>query len=153
MCYPGAPDGNYPDVYVFWLNSTDEILPHTYTYTIRSIWRHKDSMVGQQSLERTEDDDESQGRKALRIHRPCLGSVCAQRRHFCSAPPQINKALICYPRAREFCLFVFWKRPESRIMSLCAREARENLLSDVKKTSAWAHRMAMRDLRQKGLLD
>ena len=46
---------------------------------IQSIWRHKVSTVGQQALERAEGAEESQGRKALGIHRPWVHSANAYK--------------------------------------------------------------------------
>ena len=54
------------------------------TYSIQSLWRTKGSTVGMQGLERADAAEESQGHKALGIHRPCLGPVRAQRRGFLS---------------------------------------------------------------------
>ena len=44
-----------------------------------SVWRHKVSMVGQQALERADGAEESQGRKALGIHRPSVHSAHAYK--------------------------------------------------------------------------
>ena len=57
------------------------IAPHK---TIQSIWRDQGNTVGMQGLERAEGAGDSQGHKALGIHRPCLGPVRTQRGEFSS---------------------------------------------------------------------
>ena len=72
---------------------------YIYKSYIQSIWRHKDSTLGQQALERVDGDEEAQGRKALGIHRPCLDSVRAQRVLFPAAPLVIQA--LNFTRARH----------------------------------------------------
>ena len=45
-------------------------------------WATVVSTIGQQALFGAEGAEESQGHKALGIHRPCLGPVRAQREDF-----------------------------------------------------------------------
>ena len=69
MHYPGTAEcADRWNIYTFGI----------YIY-IQSIWRHKGRTVGMQGLERAEGAEESQGHKALGIHRPCLGHVREQR--------------------------------------------------------------------------
>ena len=92
---------------------------------VQSILRHKDSTVGQHALERTEGDEDSQGRKTLGI--PALAWILPARSAEIFHSSALGQQTLNYIRAQRKTHFEYfeaaWARTSPVIRALCAREA------------------------------
>ena len=74
------------------------------TGALPSSWATKVSTIGQQGLFGAEGAEESQGHKALGIHRPCLGPVRAQRKDLLRFTLEQQGFEVHARAAREHCV-------------------------------------------------